>query len=1309
VPCFRAARVKKQRVKAFWKEGVTAMRSHFRVLGILASVAATLLFSILTFASLDRGQIQGTVTDPQGGVVPGVDVLVTNVNTGVQVRLKTNSTGFYLAQELVPGKYTVHVGASGFSPEEITGLTVTAGTTTTADSALRVGATTQTVEVKGENPLVETTPSNFTTSLDRTYIENMPLQGRDIQTLVQLIPGVIQSAGPSGANFGFNSQFGGFPDPLHLVGSSISANGGQAGANAWYLEGVTNGTVGAQAVVVNPSPDAVSEFNFIDNGLAAEYGSTSGAVVNVVLKSGTNKLHGDIYEFNRNSYFNATNPFAQRDASGKPYLQPAVNYNDFGGTLGGPVYLPGVYNGKKRTFFFASWDISLLHQRQNSLLTVPIAAERNGDYTADPRFAHNCGPNYPGVTNCLYDPLTTTGPDVNGNFHRTPFPTPVIPLNRMDSLAKFYVSSFPNPNYLDPLQQGPSGCGNLCNNYLGAVGSSATTHNVSLKIDHTLSDKHKLFVAWLFNPSYYTNFRFPWDGPTAPTNTGVSGAQPYNTRNQLAEVGITSTFTPTIVNDVRFSFGRQNLVSLPNAESVTDNQAVEQRVQGLNFLLYQPFQPVPTVSFEQPIGYYSNYTSFGPLQYQNSSLGQQAYTFSDNLTKVAGKHTIKFGTMFQRNNLWTNSGYGYNIGFDHSLTSDPFTGQGGDGLATFLMGAVGQGGASTGIQYAPWQTNDNYGFYGQDDFRVSSSFTLSLGLRYDIYGWIRERHNMLANYDLSEINPDVPYKGALVYMGTPGHPSRDLFPANKNSLGPRFGFAWSPGGNKKTVIRGSYGIVYSNSLSALFGQGNGAVSSPGSSLSASIPITDYSYQTPGFILSQGAPSISLPNLSTNRTQDAQLVGVPASIFGFTKGDHDPYVQQWSLFVQRELPGNMVVSGGYVGSHGLHLLGEEIRNLDYVPTKVQQQIRGNINNNVYPLDPSMANQWDCGPSGATCSGWYALVPYPQWYSVQNLLSPDGYNRYNSAQFRVEKRYSQGLNFLVAYTISKNMVSEGLGALVANTTGPTTISNKGVGRIRYIPGAAGGGAADAGHVWSGDPDNRKLYDALSPDDTPQVLNIATTYELPFGKGRHFLNQRGVANAILGGWKLSQNWNFQSGVPMYFQSIACNDLYGAHNSCLPDLVGNLAAGRSSKTRAQQENQWWNPNALAPPFGTDPTLLYEYTNGVDPSGNPIDPNTIDAFWKFGNSGLRPPSGRIPGYWDADMSLGKDFHLNESKLFTFRWDVYNALNHQALGVPNNTWCQGPYADGSVDATHVVGCTFGMITNTQTDPRSMQFSLKFYW
>jgi hypothetical protein len=1271
------------------------------------TLVALVLLAVPVLAASDRGTVQGTVRDPQGALMPGVEVTVRNVETNVTNRLKTNNVGFYLVTDLVPGTYSVQFQSQGFAGLELSGIKVTAGGVANADGSMRVGDTAQSVQVSAETPLVESTASNFTTAVQSRMIEDMPINGRDIQTLVQLIPGVIQSAGPSGANFGFNSQYGGFPDPLHLVGSSISVNGSQAGANGWYLEGSLNATVGAESTVVNPSPDAVSEFNVVSNGLAAEYSRTSGAVVNVVLKSGTNQPHGSLYTANRNSYFSGTNPFARRDENGTPLLQPRINWNNPGGTFGGPVYIPKVYDGRNRTFFFVSEEVSLLHENVNRILTVPLPAERQGDFRGDPRFALNCGPGNPGVTNCLYDPYTTTGPDENGYYHRTPFTTPVIPASRIDPVAAYYVNSFPNPNYVDPLQQGPDGCGNLCNNYIGDVGSSLTTNNASVKIDHIINDKHRLFGTWLYNPSYYSNYKYPWNGPTAPTNTGVMGAQPYNTRNQLAQIGLTSTFTPTTINELRFSYGRQNLVSSANPDSVTANSQTYDVVKNLNFILSEPFQPVPTISFSEPICCSS--TVFGPIQYQNGSMGQQAYTLSDNLTKVLGKHTLKFGMLFQRNNLWSNAGAGYNIGFDSSLTSDPFTYQGGDGLATFLLGAVGQAGAGTGVQYAPWQTNDTWGFYGQDDFRVTSSLTLSMGLRWDIFGWIRERHNMLANYDLSAVNPEVPYKGQMVYMGTAGHPDRNLFPANKNSFGPRFAFAWSPG-SKKTVIRGGYGIIYSNSLSAAFGQGNGAFSSPGSAEAAIIPITDYSYMTPAFRLSDGAPSITLPDLSNNRNTNAQLVGVASPIFGFTKGDHDPYVQQWSLFLQRQLPFNMVVNVGYVGSHGLHLLGEEARNLNYIPTATQQSIRGNINNNVYPVASQMSGIWDCGPNGdqTTCSGWYALAPYPQWWSVQNLLSPDGYNRYNALQFRLEKHYSDGLNFVVAYTYSKNMVSQGLGALVANTTGPTTISNKGVGRIAYIPGAAGGGVADGSrHVWYGDPDNRKAYDALSPDDTPHVLNIAATYELPFGKGKHFLSQGGITNVLFGGWRISQNWNFQSGVPMFFTSVAGNYLWGGWGTGTPDAIGDLSAGRGSKTRAQQEAQWYNPGALAPPFGTDPTTLYEYTTGLDPQGNPIDPNTVDAFWKFGNAGLRPPSGRIPAFWNVDMSLAKDFRFTESKVLTFRWDVFNALNHQNLGVPNNMWCLPPYPDGSTDAVHVVGCQFGKITNTQTDPRGMQFALKF--
>ncbi|MGH7866909.1 MAG: carboxypeptidase regulatory-like domain-containing protein, partial [Candidatus Dormibacteraceae bacterium] len=299
----------------------------------------------LLLASLDHGNIQGRITDQQGATVPGAKIVVKNVDTGVGVILATNSAGLYLAPELVPGRYAIHIEAQGFSSVDIKSVMVSANTTTEQDTQLRLGGTTQLVEVTAAPPLIESAPSNFSTNLAGRYIENIPLPGRDIQTLVQLIPGVTQSSGPSGAVFGFDSQFGGFPDPQHLVGSGISANGSQGGANAWYLDGSLNAAFGAENVVVNPSPDAVAEFNVVDNGLAAEYGRTSGAVVNEVLRSGTNHIHGDIYEFNHNSVFNATNPFDRRNSQGAEFLEPSVNYNDFGGTVGGPISIPHVYNG----------------------------------------------------------------------------------------------------------------------------------------------------------------------------------------------------------------------------------------------------------------------------------------------------------------------------------------------------------------------------------------------------------------------------------------------------------------------------------------------------------------------------------------------------------------------------------------------------------------------------------------------------------------------------------------------------------------------------------------------------------------------------------------------------------------------------------------------------------------------------------------------------------------------------------------------------------------------------------------------------
>ena len=1261
------------------------MRNNRRLKVVLATLAA-LAASALVRASLDHGNVQGLVTDPQGATIPGARVVVKNLDTSVSVVLTTNSAGLYLAPELVPGRYAVHAEAKGFTSIDITSVIVTANTTTEEDIQLKVGQTTQVIEVKATAALVQNTPSNFSTNLGSAIIQTVPLPGRDIQTLVQLIPGVTQSTGPSGAVFGFDSEFGGFPDPQHLVGSGISANGSQGGANAWYLDGSLNAALGAENVVVNPSPDAVSEFNVVDNGLAAEYGRTSGAVVNVVLRSGSNQVHGDLYEFNRNSFFNSSNPFDRRNAQGIEFLEPADNYNDFGGTLGGPVFFPHLYNGKDKTFFFVSWDVSLLHENRPTLLTVPLSLERQGNFTQDPALAPVCGVN--GATNCIYDPYSTAGPNSSGLFQRTAFANPIIPAGMIDPLAKFYVQSYPNPNFVDPLQQGPGGCGLTCNNYIGPVGSSQTTHNISMKFDQNLKTRHKLFVEWLFNPSYYTNFRYPWDGATAPTGTGIAGAQPYRTINQAATVGFTSTLTPSLLNEARMSFTRQNQIASPNPNSVADTSAVENEVKNLNFILYPPTQVVPTIGINGLEG-------VGQQQWQNAIQGVQAYTFTDNVTKILGKHTVKSGMMFRRENNWNIAGWGYNLDFGGTLTRNPVTGLGGGGLSQFLLGAVDVFSSGTGTYQPPWQTNNYWGGYVQDDYRIKPNFTLNLGLRYDYFGWFYERHNNSANFDFNATNPDVPFKGAITYFGTPSHPARNVFPANGPDLGPRFGFSWAPFKSRKTVIRGGYGVIYSNGISSAFGDQNGAISAPG--IANYFPYNgDFTGERPAFQLGLGAPNLHLPTAVFAKQTNDQFLGTTAG--AFLQAPEDPYVEQGSFFIQQQLSSGMSLSVGYVGTHGMHLYGDEFRNYDYVPTAVRQKLRTGITLPV-PTSPAIGAIYGCGTS---CPGNLVLKPFPQYAAITANVSPNGFNDYNSFQVIWQERYSHGLNFLVSYTAQKNIESANYGSIIGNTATPTTLGRT-VGRSSLVPGAISGGSANtAGSSAAENPDDLNRYIGLAPDDVPQVLNFVVSYALPAGPGRHYFTH-GPLSKALGGWQLNQNWNFQRGVPELIFG-PCNGI----GSCRPNIIGNPASDRSGNV-AERENQWWNPNAFEANFGNNPAVIQEVSTGLNPDGTAFDYNSLNSWWQYANEGTNCPTCRAPGFWNMDASLTKDFHISESKYFQFQWQVFNALNHQNLGLPNNSWCLPPGPGGQVDAVHVFGCQFGRIFNVQTDPRNMEFGLKFNW
>jgi hypothetical protein len=423
------------------------------------------------------------------------------------------------------------------------------------------------------------------------------------------------------------------PDPLNVSGSVISVNGGQAGSNAWYLDGNLNVSQFSENVVVSPSPDSVNEFQAVNNSFAAEYSRTGGAVFNVTLKSGSNEFHGNIYEYLRNDATNARNPFTSIDAQGNIIKDRQLRYNNFGGTLGGPII-------KDKTHFFFSWDVTRLHLLGEDIYTVPTPQMINGDFSEVPDIV-NFG---------LFDPFTTQGPDASGLFSRAQFldgsgnPATSLPPGMIDPTAQFYLNSFPAPNFNNNPNTGcPRGIGTnnlLCDNFKGGVGNSQNNHNVSLKVDHVWSEKSRFFGEFLYNPWKYRFYQVPWTGASYPgRQAGWQSTLPFDINNLIIALGNTYTLSSTMINEFRVSFSRQYITTFPTQPfppEIMDQPGVEAQLAPIQ-IPTQPEYPIPTWT----IGHVGGNIRFGVETWVNMNQAAEAYTFLDNLTKVMGKHTLK--------------------------------------------------------------------------------------------------------------------------------------------------------------------------------------------------------------------------------------------------------------------------------------------------------------------------------------------------------------------------------------------------------------------------------------------------------------------------------------------------------------------------------------------------------------------------------------------------------------------------------------------------------------------------------------------
>jgi hypothetical protein len=1088
------------------------------------------LFVARAVAQTTSGSIIGTVSDPTGAVIPNAAVVILDKGTNIETKTKTDEKGAYVATPLSIGVYSVSVEAQGFKTFVADGIQVNVGDRLRIDATLQLGQATDMVRVESSAPLLEADTSVLGQVVDSQRISDLPLNGRFFTRLAVLTSGTVPT--PSGAR---DENTGGF-----------SANGVRPYQNNFILDGIDNNSLSEDLVsqasfVVGPPPDAIAEFRVETNSMSAEYGRSGGAVLNVNIKSGTNGVHGTVFEFLRNSALDAKNYY---DPAGPI---PAFKQNQFGASIGGPIVIPGLYNGKDKTFFFGDYQGTRINSSATFLANVPPPAWRNGDFSG---------------FQTIFDPQSTVI-NADGTATRTPFPNNQIPTDRFDPVATRLVALFPLPN--TPGSVSPAG---VANNYLSNPPSPDDTDQYDIRIDHKISEKDSLFGRFSFSDRTLTP-----PGPIPPPLDGASFAS-GNFLNDARSVALSEThiFTPNVVNELRLGYVRNRSERLQfNADK---DLSAQYGIPGIPFSANNGGLPAFAIT---------DLTSFGSSEYQPTVEIQNVYQIVDSVSWVKGAHALKFGTDLKPRVNFTILQPPVPRGsftFTGNATRDPNNlSNTGLGTADFMLGAIYDNTGSTSI--ASFINDEfqqpSYNFYVLDDYKVSKKLTLNLGLRYEYVPHAMEKYNAQANfnYDTGELDivkgrndpiPSTFYPEIPVNRNAP----RSLVPNNHLNFAPRFGFAYTA--TPKTVLRGGYGIFYSS-----YEAGPLSIPNPGNN-------------PPFYVQSTyNASSVVTPNPIVNQLSN----GFPAdalqnpngfSLFSLDPHFRNPYVQQWNFTVQRELGWGAVWEVSYAGSKGTGLY--EFRNL---------------NQAVPSTDPN--------------SDINARRPYPFIEQSLSLWCSCSSSTYHSLATKVEKRFSNGLSFLGAYTYSRSIDEQ---------------SNASLGFVN------GGGFRDARY-----PQEEK---AISDFNVPHRFVFSATYELPFGRGKAFASGvNKVGEQFIGGWELQTVTSVQAGTP---RTILAN--IGVSNSDgenRPDVV----LGVSPYPTNQGPNNWLNPDAWQ-----------TAVNGT-----------------FGNTGRN--TVQTAGVTSVDLSLFKNFAIVERLKMQFRAEAFNLPNHPNFRSDslNTTWGSASFGEYS--------------------------------
>ena len=1145
-----------------------------RFSALLRITTLTMILAVCAFAQRDLATLVGSVTDPTGAGIPGAKIAISEEATGLKYDLVTASGGEYARPALKPGIYTITVEAAGFKKSTRRNIQLTAGDRTGIDFQMQVGEVSVNIEVTSDSPVLQTESTIIGASVDAKQVSELPLGGtRNFAYLARLSPGVVPNE----------------PGARDSTGGGFSANGVRSnGQNNFLLNGVDNNVnvidfLNQTSFVIGPSVEAIGEMRVMTNGYNAEYGRGAGGVVNVTIKSGTNQIHGSLFEYLQNDKLNANRWENNRNRVKRgPFKQ-----NQFGAAIGGPVI-------KNRTFWFADYQGTEIRSTggavpglgTSSFFTIPTAAMRTGDFSAltanNKAIVNSLGVS--ALEGTIYDPRSNanvTYPNGTTGLSRTPFPGNRIPPSRIDPVAQKLVNLFPAPN-VNVLPGFPE------NNFFTTTSGTAGTKQFDIRADHRISEKDSIFGSVSWSNNNLINGQ-PLPGALDATYFNSNVAQNL-ARNAM--LSYTRTWSPNLVTETRAGYSRL-VTSRTQADPNTD------QFKAFGIGGYNPTGPLngglPSTNIDR-------YSGFGASDWLPSKEYNNVWDFIQNVAIQKNKHSLKFGAEFRPIKFpffQFPSPHG-NWSFNRNETSFPngldnLRNNTGDGYASFLSGQVTNGQISTSnfisSQKSAWA------FYAQDDWKFSSKLTITYGIRYELFSPIDEKFGRQANFDFDKMTLFIP-KGKDQDAKLPpnfatdfsnvkvsrGEVSSYLIPWDKTSIAPRIGFAYAMGA--KTVVRAGYGIFYGGEEN----QGGNPNRGEG------VP----------FNQTTNLDRIGIGPYEQNKFFNGVQNGFPVNVFSLNapvsfrsvaQNFRNPLVHKWNFSLQREFRGGNAFELAYVGNRQAHQL------FFSDPNAAVNDPRPDINTN-------------------------ARRPVPNIAGVNNTTT-FGFGNYAGLTAKWEKRYSSGLQYLIAYTYGHALSNSG-----------TTLS-----------GSAG--------FTSKDQRDYGLNYSSAAWDIRHSTTSSVLYDLPFGKGKRFMNSANrPANALIGGWQLNGILTLRTGSPF---TLGTNNCVGSFSGCTPDVVAGKdpknapAAGRTAA-------QWFDTSAVtAPRPGTN-----------------------------GNLGLQ--SNNQPGQKYLDLSLFKAVNISERFKVQFRAEAFNLANTPQYDRPNNT--QG-------------NPNFGVITGTQQGTqRRTQFALR---